>query len=126
MRRLTLMRHGEARWKDTETDDFARALSRRGISGAEAMAGRLRELGLVPDRLLTSPAHRTGQTAEIVARELALPTRHVLREEGLYLASAADLLRCPLALPPMARANSGQPIVRRAVRQRSWSAPLRH
>jgi phosphohistidine phosphatase len=93
MKRLTLMRHGEARWRDTETDDFARALSRRGISGAEAMAGRLRELGLVPDRLLTSPAHRTGQTADIVARELALPARHVLRDEGLYLASARDLLR---------------------------------
>jgi phosphohistidine phosphatase len=93
MRRLTLMRHGEARWKDAETEDFARPLSRRGISAAEAMAERLRELGLIPDRVLTSPAHRTEQTADIVARELALPARHVLRDEGLYLASARDLMR---------------------------------
>jgi phosphohistidine phosphatase len=93
VRRLTLMRHGEARWKDPGTEDFARALSRRGVAGAHAMAARLRELGLLPDRLMMSPARRTEQTADIVARELALPARHVRREEGLYLASAADLLK---------------------------------
>ena len=87
------MRHGEARWKDPGTEDFARALSRRGISGAQSTAGRLRELGLFPDRIMTSPARRTEQTADIVAQELALPARHVLREEGLYLASAADLMQ---------------------------------
>ena len=93
MRRLTLMRHGEARWKDPGTEDFARALSRRGTAGAQAMAARLRELGLLPDRVMTSPARRTEQTADIVAHELALPARHLLREEGLYLASAAELLK---------------------------------
>jgi phosphohistidine phosphatase len=93
MRRLTVMRHGEPRWKDPRTEDFARALSRRGIAGAQTMAGRLRELALVPDRIMTSPARRTEQTSEIVAQELSLPVRHVLREEGLYLASAADLLK---------------------------------
>ena len=38
-----------------------------------AMARRLLELELVPDLVLVSPARRTQQTAEIVARELALP-----------------------------------------------------
>lgn len=93
MRRLTLMRHGEARWKDPGTEDFARVLSRRGTAAAQSMAARLRELALLPDRLITSPARRTEQTAEIVAQEFALPARHVLREEGLYLASAAELLK---------------------------------
>jgi phosphohistidine phosphatase len=100
MRRLTVMRHGEARWKDPGTEDFARALSRRGIAGAQAMAGRLRELALVPDRLMTSPARRTEQTSDIVAQELALPARHVLREEGLYLASSAELLKIVQATGP--------------------------
>jgi phosphohistidine phosphatase len=100
MRRLTLMRHGEARWKDAETEDFARPLSRRGISGAEAMGERLRELGLIPDRLLTSPAHRTEQTAYIISRELALPPRHVVRDEGLYLAGARDLMRIVRSMGP--------------------------
>jgi phosphohistidine phosphatase len=100
MRRLTVMRHGEARWKDPGTDDFARPLSRRGIAGAQAMAGRLRDLALVPDRLMTSPARRTEQTTDIVAQELALPVRHVLREEGLYLASSAELLKIVQATGP--------------------------
>jgi phosphohistidine phosphatase len=94
------MRHGEARWKDPGTEDFARALSRRGINGAQSMAARLRELGLFPDRIMTSPARRTEQTADIVAQELALPARHVLREEGLYLASAADLMQIVQAAGP--------------------------
>jgi len=93
MKRLTVMRHADARWKDPGTDDFARPLNRRGLSGAEAIAKRLLELELVPDRLLASTARRAEQTADIVARELSLSIRHVQREESLYLASAADMLR---------------------------------
>lgn len=100
MKRLTLMRHGEARWKDSGTEDFARALSRRGTAGAQAVAARLRELALLPDRVVTSPARRTEQTADIVAQELGLPARYVLREEGLYLASAAELLKIVQATGP--------------------------
>ncbi|HLY51658.1 MAG TPA: histidine phosphatase family protein [Steroidobacteraceae bacterium] len=93
MKRLTVMRHADASWKDPGTDDFARPLNRRGLGGAEAMARRLLELELVPDRLMASTARRAEQTADIVARELSLSVRHVQREEALYLASAADLLR---------------------------------
>lgn len=93
MKRLTVMRHADARWKNPGTGDFARPLNRRGLAGAEAMARRLLELELVPDRLLASTAQRAAQTADIVARELALSVRHVQREEALYLASAAEMLR---------------------------------
>ena len=93
MKRLTVMRHADARWKDPGTEDFARPLNRRGLSGAETMARRLLELELVPDRLLASTARRAEQTADIVARELSLSVRHVQREDALYLASAADMLR---------------------------------
>jgi phosphohistidine phosphatase len=92
VKRLTLMRHGEARWQDLGLSDFERPLSRRGAAAAEAMARRLEELELVPDLVLVSPARRTQQTAEIVARTLSIPARLLLREEALYLASAADLL----------------------------------
>jgi len=93
VKRLTLMRHGDARWKDPGVSDIERPLSRRGALAAETVARRLLELELVPDLLVASPARRTQQTAEIVARELALPSRRVVREETLYLASAHELLR---------------------------------
>ena len=98
MKRLTLMRHADARWKDVS--DLERPLNRRGSSAAEAMARRLLDLELVPDLVLVSPARRTHQTAEIVARELSLPARRVVREEALYLASAADLLKVVQAAGP--------------------------
>jgi phosphohistidine phosphatase len=93
VRRLTLMRHADARWKDATLSDLERPLNRRGTGAAESMARRLLELELIPDLVLVSPARRTQQTAEIVARELALPARRVRRAEDLYLASAPDLLR---------------------------------
>jgi phosphohistidine phosphatase len=94
------MRHAEARWQDAAGDDLARTLSRRGIAAAEAMGKRLLELQLPPDRILMGPAQRTRQTANLVARELGLPPRHVLPEEGLYLASAADILGIVRATGP--------------------------
>jgi phosphohistidine phosphatase len=100
VKRLTLMRHGEARWKDTGVSDLERPLNRRGSNAAEAMARRLLELQLVPELLLVSPARRTQQTADILARELSVPARRVVREEALYLASAADLLKVVQATGP--------------------------
>jgi phosphohistidine phosphatase len=100
VKRLTLMRHAEARWKDADVSDLERPLNRRGTAAAEAMAKRLWELKLVPELLLVSPALRTQQTAELVARELHLPARRVMKEEALYLASAADLLKVVQATGP--------------------------
>ncbi|MBV9344161.1 MAG: histidine phosphatase family protein [Gammaproteobacteria bacterium] len=98
MKRLTLMRHGEARWQDAGLSDLERPLSRRGTATARSMARRLAELTLVPDLLLASPARRTQQTADIVARELALS--RVVREEKLYLAAAPELLAIAQATAP--------------------------
>jgi phosphohistidine phosphatase len=100
MKRLTLMRHADARWNDPGTPDIERPLNRRGNAAAEAMARRLAHLELVPDLLLVSPARRAQQTAEIVGRELSLPARRVLRTDALYLASAPDLMQLVRATGP--------------------------
>ncbi len=100
MKRLTLMRHADARWNDPGVSDLERPLNRRGTAAAEAMARRLLDLELIPDLLLASPARRTQETAAIVAREMSLPARRVLREEALYLASAGDLLKLVQATGP--------------------------
>src|SRR5580704_18759956 len=100
MKRLTLMRHADAGWKDAGLSDVQRPLNRRGTAAAQAMGRRLLELELLPDLVLASPARRAQQTAELVARELSLPPRRLQREERLYLASAADLLASITASAP--------------------------
>jgi phosphohistidine phosphatase len=100
VKRLTLMRHGNAKWKDPEVADFERPLNRRGVGEGEAMARRLAELALVPTLILASPATRTKQTADIVARELGLSSRHVRTDETLYLARAEDILKVIQATGP--------------------------
>ena len=101
MKRLTLMRHADAQWKDPEVIDFARPLNRRGNNEAEAIARRLIELQLVPDLIITSPARRAAQTAEAVARELSLLPRSLQYEEVLYLAGAEDILKLVRAIGPL-------------------------
>ncbi len=100
MKRLTLMRHGNAKWKDPELTDFERPLNRRGGAEAQAMARRLEELKLIPTLILASPAKRTRQTADIVARELGIATRLIRTDESLYLARAEDMLRVIRATGP--------------------------
>lgn len=100
MKRLTLMRHGDAQWKDPDVEDFVRPLNRRGSGESEAMGRRLVELALIPDLIIASPARRAQQTAEIVARELALPARSIHLEEALYLAGAQEILRLARGIGP--------------------------
>ncbi len=100
MKRLTLMRHGNAKWNDPEVADFERPLNRRGTGEAEAMARRLMELALVPALIIASPAARARQTTDIVARELGVSPRHVRTEESLYLAQAEEILKVIRATGP--------------------------
>jgi len=93
LKRLSLMRHANAQWKDPQLTDFDRPLNRRGTAEAEAIARRLLELKLVPIAVLTSSARRAQQAAEIATREWGLSSRSVRREESLYLAPAAEILR---------------------------------
>jgi len=90
--RLTLIRHANAEWKDSNIPDFDRPLNKRGMSEAEGIGKILMEADLVPELMLASTAKRTQQTAEIVGRMLGLATRRVKLVEQLYLARAEVIL----------------------------------
>lgn len=93
MKRLTLVRHAKAAWKDPQTGDFHRALTSWGRAQAAALGRHLLECQLVPDLLMTSPARRAKQTSECLAHEFALPANAVKQEERCYLATPTDLLQ---------------------------------
>ena len=100
MLRLTLIRHGNAEWKDANIPDFDRPLNKRGQGEAEGIGKILMEADLVPELMLASTAKRTQQTAEIVGRMLGLATRRVTLVEQLYLARAEVILSFAQATGP--------------------------
>jgi phosphohistidine phosphatase len=100
MKRLTLVRHAHAKVEVGPVRDFERPLSRRGKAEAKSTAAQLLAAERVPDLLITSPATRTLQTAEILAQALQLPERHVRRDEALYLAEPDAILKAIHATGP--------------------------
>ncbi len=100
MKRVTLIRHANAEWKDATVPDFDRPLNKRGVTEAEAMGKLLLEQELVPDLLLASSARRAQQTTEILARKLTLTPRRVKAVENLYLAPLEDILTLIQATGP--------------------------
>jgi phosphohistidine phosphatase len=81
------LRHGEAQSIDTCTEDFERALTRRGLIEAQEMASRIIYRDLVPDLILVSPADRAWSTAEVIASACELDESQVECARELYLAT---------------------------------------
>jgi len=84
MKKLTLIRHAKSSWEDPTLDDFDRPLNRRGERDLPAMAQRVRDFGLEPDRLLTSGALRAFTTAKALVDALELNSEQMLVQPELY------------------------------------------
>ncbi|MBS1199351.1 MAG: phosphohistidine phosphatase [Proteobacteria bacterium] len=91
-RRLTLVRHAKSDWGVASLDDFDRPLNKRGERDAPEMAARLAAAGLVPGRIITSPAVRALATAQCFAAALGCPASRIVKAQSAYLASAGQLL----------------------------------
>ena len=87
---LHLLRHAKAAPLGEGTDR-ERPLEPKGRRGAQAIAGWIAERRLSPELVLCSSALRTRQTLDIVAPAFARPPQ-ILLEDGLYLATARQLL----------------------------------
>ncbi|HDQ44183.1 MAG TPA: histidine phosphatase family protein [bacterium] len=94
MKRLILLRHAKSGWNDPGMRDFDRPLSERGERDAPAIGARLRERGIFPDRIVSSPAVRAARTAELIADAMNYQRERIVWKGEIYEASAGDLLRC--------------------------------
>ena len=66
MKTLYILRHAKSSWNDTSLTDYERPLNERGLRTAPFMGKLMEERGLVPDVIVSSPAIRARQTAELV------------------------------------------------------------
>jgi len=93
MKELILVRHAKSSWKTAGVSDFDRPLNKRGSHDAPIMGRRLADLDIVPDMIVASPAKRAMDTAEIIAREMGVPSNLILPDIQIYAASASGLIR---------------------------------
>jgi phosphohistidine phosphatase len=84
MKILYLVRHAKAGWQDSSQADFDRRLTNRGHRQSEEMSERLRKKGVKPDRLVSSPAIRALETAEIFADRLGIGREAIVRRIEIY------------------------------------------
>ena len=93
MKTLYLVRHAKSSWDFPELADIDRPLNSRGAKNAPQMGKRLRQKGIKPDLLLSSPANRAITTALEIAKEIGYPIEAVMRSRDVYHADERELLR---------------------------------
>ncbi|MCL4560302.1 MAG: histidine phosphatase family protein [Chloroflexi bacterium] len=98
MKTLLLMRHAKGSWKEHGIKDRKRSLSKKGKKNALQMGELIKEKELVPQLILSSPAERAEQTAEIVAKacEYSGKIRYI---DSFYMAEADEYLKALRKLP---------------------------
>lgn len=92
MRTVCFVRHAKSSWDDPTLDDIDRPLNKRGKRDAPVMARRMREAGIIPDLIVTSPAKRARKTAKFFQAEFELPATQFIVELSLYDASPDDVV----------------------------------
>ena len=98
MKLLTLLRHAKSVQDPTFAIDRERPLAPRGREDAPIIGRMMARASLAPDLLVSSPALRARQTAELVARAAGYSGK-VHTVEAIYLGDATDLMEVVLALP---------------------------
>lgn len=98
MRHLTLLRHGKAAAIEAPDGDSARPLTNSGRKQVKQAAKAVNKLSVPVDLIVSSPARRAAQTAELLAKRIGYEGRIIWREE-IYAASAQGLLAVLAALP---------------------------
>ncbi|MBW7933596.1 MAG: histidine phosphatase family protein [Gemmatimonadaceae bacterium] len=99
-RTLWLVRHAKSSWKHVDLADRDRPLNKRGTRDAAAMARRLAQRSLRPQRIITSPALRARRTAEAMAAAFGLEPEALVVDERIYDATVEGLLGVVRTLPP--------------------------
>ena len=93
MKTLILVRHGDFICSNPFVPDIGCSLSRKGKRDVGEAVGRIAGLQLHPDLILSSPARRTGKTAEIFGKKLGVPAGQIKVESKLFEAEKREIIR---------------------------------
>ncbi|MGB9771196.1 MAG: SixA phosphatase family protein [Candidatus Kapaibacteriota bacterium] len=88
MKTLVIIRHAKSDWSDPNITDIERPLNKRGKRDAPFMANLLKEKGVHPELILTSPAERALQTVKYFVEEFKTDKSKVVVREEIYTMGA--------------------------------------
>lgn len=88
---MCFVRHAKSSWDHPGVTDFDRPLNARGFADAPMMAGKMRDLGLIGDFILTSGARRALTTAMYFKETFNLPESALVIHNDIYEASAETI-----------------------------------
>jgi phosphohistidine phosphatase len=84
MKKLIIVRHAKAEQIGESQRDFERALAKRGEKDAPLVAEVLKNKGIRPDIILSSPAKRAKQTALLFAEVVGYSKEQIAFWEEMY------------------------------------------
>jgi len=98
MKELLIMRHAKSSWDLPYNTDFERPLNKRGRKAAPRMGEFLVDRDLLPDLIVSSPAERAKQTAELLVEASGYDGEMQLAH-AIYHAYSEDLMLVVQGLP---------------------------
>lgn len=84
MKTLYLIRHAKSSLCDIGMSDYDRPINKKGRRDLPFMANRLKEFGIKPDLILSSPAKRAKKTTKEIAKILNYNENDIIYKEALY------------------------------------------
>lgn len=100
MKTLYLIRHAQATVRDEDQPDLDRVLESRGFKQARRTARNLKQVTGRPDLMVSSPARRALETAQVFAELLDYPVQRIRLEQAVYDAPDAPTLAAVISQLP--------------------------
>lgn len=84
MKRIILLRHAKTETYSYDKNDFERNLTERGISDCHIITDALQAKDYSLDHIISSPANRAKQTAELFAEDFEVPKSSIQYQQEIY------------------------------------------
>lgn len=99
MKYILLLRHAKSSWENPSLSDFDRPLAGRGLKDAPRMGKYLKKIGYRPEYVVSSPAQRAQQTAQLSVEAMKKDESIIKWDEGLYFESALKYIQAVQETP---------------------------
>lgn len=92
MKTIMLLRHAKSSRNSSRKKDFDRPLTTRGRKDTSRMGAFIKEVGALPAAIISSPAKRAEQTAQLLIKDAGIDPSLIRWNKDLYYGGARDYL----------------------------------